>query len=238
MIGAIRAIEVGVGQTFIAQNRWWKTAPSMEEISACVPLQSASGDIFKGWFKQDLPANFCLASSSTLTDNEKRHCRPEGTSVFQSPEEFMAYLYLDLCRNFDRNAFVAEIENRKKESEARLKLAEARRQKRRQRLTLADFAQEKHFAKWSKMWPRRVVSMARTIFRDAALQLIELGEKPNKSKCRTILKRIVSKFNELERDEKCIETEEREEVVAKVQELAELVGLDNKDERLTGHRDW
>jgi hypothetical protein len=48
----------------------------------------------------------------------------------------------------------------------------------------------------------------------------------------------VTELNTLDDREGCIETTEREEVVARVEELASFVGLSNEDEVLTGHRDW
>ena len=88
------------------------------------------------------------------------------------------------------------------------------------------------------MWPKRVVTKAHAIFKNAASELSKLGKNPKKTASRKIIKRIVDEFNELDRREECMETTEREEVVLRIEELAGLVGLDNTDEQLTGHRDW
>ena len=53
-----------------------------------------------------------------------------------------------------------------------------------------------------------------------------------------VLKRIVSELNALDDKEGCIETVEREQIVARIEALAGLVGISNEGEMLTGHRDW
>jgi len=52
------------------------------------------------------------------------------------------------------------------------------------------------------------------------------------------LKRVVSELNALDDKEGCIETVEREQIVARIEALAALVGVSNEDEKLTGHRNW
>jgi hypothetical protein len=82
------------------------------------------------------------------------------------------------------------------------------------------------------------VREARRIFRAATADLIALGARAPKAKRAAILKRIVTELNELYDREGCIETVEAGQLVHRIEELAALVGLDNADERLTGHRDW
>ena len=52
------------------------------------------------------------------------------------------------------------------------------------------------------------------------------------------MKRVVSELNALDDKEGCIETVEREQIVARIEALAALVGVSNEDEKLTGHRNW
>lgn len=131
----------------------------------------------------------------------------------------------------DRAALEAEYADR----QARRDQAEANR---RATLTLPKLLRERMFASWGDRWPRRVVTEARRIFRTATKELIALEAGASKRERTGILRRITSELNALDDREGCIETVEREELVARIEELARLVGETNKNERLTGHRDW
>jgi hypothetical protein len=78
----------------------------------------------------------------------------------------------------------------------------------------------------------------RAIFRDATQELITVGGTKDTEACAAVLKKVVDALNELDQPTGFIESVERDAIVQRVEELASLVGLDNLDERLTGHRDW
>jgi hypothetical protein len=151
--------------------------------------------------------------------------------VFQNGEQCRSTLFQQWRLTYDRPAVEAE-----------WALAEVERQnraeERRRTLTLPMMVREPVFASWSEMWPPRVVREARRIFRDATRELIALQEKGTKRQRTAVLKRIVNELNALDDKEGCIETVEREQIVARIEALAALVGLSNEDEKLTGHRDW
>ena len=73
---------------------------------------------------------------------------------------------------------------------------------------------------------------------EAVRQLRSLQATGTPAKRRAVLRRVVSEFNRLDRRASFIDTSEAEQIVAWVEALAAAVGLDNDEERLTGHRDW
>ncbi len=104
--------------------------------------------------------------------------------------------------------------------------------------TLAQVARQPVFPKWERMHPRALVRQARAIVTEAMRQLRSLQATGTPAKRRAVLRRVVSEFNRLDRRASFIDTSEAEQIVAWVEALAAAVGLDNDEERLTGHRDW
>ncbi len=104
--------------------------------------------------------------------------------------------------------------------------------------SLAAMTKEVLFRDWLEQWPASVVTRARAIFREATLELRSLEAKGTPAQRKRVLKGVVTAFNALDEKAGCIETGEAEQIVERVEELAELVGLSNDDEALTGHRDW
>lgn len=150
--------------------------------------------------------------------------------VFQNAEHLRAELFMHWRLVHDRPALEAEW----RATEAARDAVKAERESNR---TLPQMLKEKPFAHWRQHWPLPVVRKAHAIFREAtkALIALESGTTDQKS---AILKGITTQFNALYDDTGCIETGEAHELIARVTQLAKLVGLSNDDETLTGHRDW
>lgn len=190
-----------------------------------------SENVWKGCFFGELPNDFAVVGKRTLPPNGHPLFAGEGTMVFQGGEDTRTQLHRAWRLIHDRPALEAEWARSDAE---RQKVADERRRTR----TLPGMLREHVFPGWAEMWPPRVVREARRIFRDGTRDLLALQEKGTKRERTAVLKRIVTELNALDDKEGCIETVEREEIVARIEELAAVVGLSNEGEVLTGHRDW
>jgi hypothetical protein len=75
-------------------------------------------------------------------------------------------------------------------------------------------------------------------FRTATTALIALRPAATRRAKEEVFRQLMAALNTIYDREGCIETVEREELVARIEELAGLVGLRNTNERLTGDRLW
>jgi hypothetical protein len=235
-------IDTTGGATFVVLDTFWDAPPSPEQLAEPLLMPQPFGqhddlyeDVFKGWFSGELPADFAVRASVDLPPRVQRLADPSGTMVFQDAEHFRRTLHEQWRWLHDRPALEAEWAARAAKHEEQER---ERARKRRETVTLPRMLRERPFSSWSERWPASAVREARRIFRAATSDLIALGARSPKAKRTEILRRIVTELNALYDSEGCIETVEREELVHRIEELAALVGLDNADERLTGHRDW
>jgi len=124
----------------------------------------------------------------------------------------------------DRDAFVLEAEKKNAKDEAERAAQEERYRNRLSNLTWEQLQSETPFQRWSPsppFPPEEFTHAARATIRTACDALKELGPKPRRADVRAILKKTVLWFNEA--DEKIggvIETEEREDICAVLEEMA------------------
>lgn len=236
--GAARVIDNDGGVTFLVLEGFWSGVPTADEVAACAlhPLAFGRRDplrrdnVWKGWFEGDLPDEFPIVTRSQLTARE-RGMGYDGTMVFQGPHHFADMLHEQWRWIFDR-------ENLKSEWKRSSMDEEERQGKRRDGLTLESMREESPFASWEARCGGEVLGRVRRIFRDATEDLIAAGGIEDQELCAAVLKKVVDALNDLDDPIGFIESTERDALVQRVEELASLVGLDNGDERLTGHRDW
>jgi len=234
--GAIVLTASGAEFRFLVLDGFWDSPPTLAEISSVGLMRMyewMDSEIFKGWFRPPFPERCVrLGHRSIEPDELSRYLDSSGTMVFQSAEDFVEVLSERWRWRFDREALT-------REKELLRAAYEEKERKRRENRTLKSMARERPFSHWVDQWPRATVNKAHRIIRNAAEQLIELQASPaTKAEMTAVLKKITDEFNELYRQTGCIETQEREEIVDWVEQLATRVGLSNEDERLTGHRDW
>jgi hypothetical protein len=245
MHAAIWVLEVGVLQvgkppycTFHVMAGFWPALPGPDQVAAMRPseqphpggLLPGYENVWKGWSQGAVPEDFAIVGQRALSAKERASVEnASGTMVFQDGEHLRSELYRHWRWIHDREALEAEWA---RASAAR----EARAAERRTTLTLPKLLRERLFA--SAPWRPSVLRDVRRVFRDAIRELIALEKGGTKRRRIAALKRIVSDLNALDDGEGFIETPEREAFVARIEELARLVGVDNEDERLTGHRDW
>jgi hypothetical protein len=222
---------------FLIMEGFHPAIPEKEQLAALAVAECPGGafpgrdNFWKGCLFGDLPTDFAVVGQRTLPREDHPFFESQGTMVFQDAEHCRAQLFRQWRFVHDRPALEAEW--------ARAEAEHQRRAEERQRtLTLPKMLREPVFASWSDRWSPGVVREARRIFRDATRELIALEEKGTKRQRGAVLKRVVSEFNALDDKEGCIETVEREQIVARIEALAALVGISNEDETLTGHRDW
>ena len=142
----------------------------------------------------------------------------------------------------DRDAFIKEAERNKAKNEAERKAQEERYRTRLSKLTWEQLLAETPFERWSPsppFPPEDFTKAARAVIRDACLSLRALGPKPSKADVRAILKKAVQWFNE--EDEKAggpIETEEREDICAILEEMAHVARQKALVEEIDEWREW
>jgi len=233
LYAVVRLIESSSdGYTFLFMNRYWDAVPRPDDVVEFNLLTYPNGHIKKYWFNEEIPSSFVFISQRELNSVEKAHVGPIGTAVFQSPDHFISALLRDWRWIHDREAMKAEIEA----LQARNAASELKeKSERKKNLSWELLLSEKLFADYSELWSRKQMAATRAIFRSA---IEDLRAGKDRSARRKILKRIVDQLNELEDREEFIETEAREMFVERIEELGKFVGITNKNESLTGHRDW
>ena len=227
------------GSSFLVLEDVLASLPSAPEALAMRPARPPNphllpgyDDVWKGWFDGDLPADFRVVGNRLVTSRERRWIENySGTMIFGTAERLRTELLKSWRWEHERAAMEAE-------TAAAQAAGEARAAKRRASLTLEKMARERIFAGWAHHRPASVVREARRIFRDATNELIALERDGTARERAHVLERITTEFNALYDATGCIESVERDQIIARVEELAARVGLENGDEKLTGHRDW
>lgn len=142
----------------------------------------------------------------------------------------------------DRTAFEDEMRQKKEKEDAVRKAAEERYKNRLSKLTWQQLLSEPVFERWSPsppFPPEKFAAAAREKIRSTCHELQELGPKPRKADVRRILKDCVLWFNRVD-DEAggVIETEEREDICAILEEMAFVAKQKSLVEEVDMWRDW
>lgn len=142
----------------------------------------------------------------------------------------------------DREALLEEAERRKAHNEAARAAQEERYRTRLRGLTWEQLLSETPFERWSPsppFPPEDFTKAARAVIREACLSLRALGPKPRKAEVRAILKRTVQWFNvEDEKAGNPIETEEREDICAVLEEMAHVARQKTLVDEIDEWREW
>jgi hypothetical protein len=142
----------------------------------------------------------------------------------------------------DRAALVLEAERKKAKEDVERVAKEERYRARLSKLTWDQLLSETPFKRWSPsppFPPEDFTRTARTVIRDACLAIQKLGPKPRKAEVRAILKKAVRWFNEAdERAGGVIETEEREDICAVLEEIAYVARQPALVEEIDMWREW
>lgn len=142
----------------------------------------------------------------------------------------------------DQAAFVHEHELNKAKQEAERAAKEERYRTRLSKLTWDQLLAETPFDNWSPsppFPPEEFANAARKVIREACLAIQKLGPKPRKAEVRKVLKQTVQWFNDAdERAGGVIETEEREDICAVLEEMAFVARQKALAEEIDAWRDW
>lgn len=139
----------------------------------------------------------------------------------------------------DRAAFERELEAARLKDAADEAAREARYNQRLASLTWISFFAEPPLAGWSAYPPANFTAAAREMILEAGRKLQALGEKPRKPAARAVLRACVDGFNAA--DEAAggvIETQEREDICAALEDLAWLAGHPDLAQEADGWRRW
>lgn len=206
--------------SFGVQHAWWKLENDLDEVSYLGVLAVSARERSLA----NAIANFAPGSSfSTL---HSANYTAEGEWRWAN----------------DRSAFVEEIELRNARNEADRAAKEKRYRERLSKLTWDQLLSETPFARWSPSPPypsAEFTEAARNVILKACEELKELGPKPAKKLVRAILKKTVIWFNEEdERSGGVIETEEREDIFAVLEEMAHVARQKSLVDEIDEWREW
>ena len=142
----------------------------------------------------------------------------------------------------DRDALVAEHEKAKARSAAIRAAEQERYRTRLSKLTWDQLLSETPFERWSPSPPFPPLDFtlaARHTIHAACRDLSALGPKPKKAQVRAVLKGCVDWFNKADAAAGgVIETEEREDIVAALEEMAFVARQKALVEEINDWRDW
>jgi hypothetical protein len=217
---------------FVVLDGFWSAIPRRVELRFMPqPLRDRPNElydnVYKASFAGELPGDFVEIEVCALTPEARAVAADHrGTFCLQNAEDLRSQLYEQWRWLNDRAALEAERSKRYAD-------CQAREAKRRQQQTLPKMLRERPFSHWPS---KELMREARRFFKEATKALIDLQKEGTRKQRVAVLKRITTELNAV--DDGSIESAERDEIVARVDELAALVGISNDDEELTGHRDW
>lgn len=142
----------------------------------------------------------------------------------------------------DRAALTAEVEQKSAKAAEQRAIAERRYRERLSKLTWEQLLSEVPLPRWtgeSPYPPAEFTDAARAKILQACRGLMALGPKPRKVWVRKVLKETVTWFNEAdEAANGAIETEEREDICAALEELAFVAGQRTLVDEIDDWREW
>jgi hypothetical protein len=243
--GALCVVEVDEytkSTQFFVIDGFWDTMPPPSAVARPRPMghpYSAQlpgrDNVWKGWFRGAVPKDFVVIRQIRLPASLQRHASAEGTMIFQNAEQFRAMWYEHWRSIHDREALQAE----RTAAIARYEREQARRAAERKATnSLPKMLRERPFAHWREHWGTRAVRAVQAAFHTATKELIALGPDAARRTKEAVFRQLMVELDAIYDREGCIETGEAEELVARIEELAGLVGLRNTNERLTGQRSW
>jgi hypothetical protein len=185
-------------------------------------------------------ADFHYVGTVDVTPDEKElmsSCRSYGSWSTANSEAEGEWRW----RN-DRAAYEVEVGLEKQARQAREAAARERYQLRLKGLTWEKLLEELPFQRWQEgppFPPEAFVTAARERIRSLLLELQALGPKPKKAQVRAALKRCVEWFNAKDAEfGGVIETEEREDIYALLEELAFVARQPSLVEEIDAWRHW
>ncbi len=235
----------------------WNSEPTLEEARGCRLLRRRQQEkqwpgrleVFgtnQAWWPTDQLKNVQFLGKLPIRRDEgelaRRVMAHEPGSVFTAPAGANWAAEGEWRWANDREALVAEGEKARQKAEESRRVAEHRYRERLSKLTYEMLLAETPLARWtgsSPYPPEDFTTEARSRLHEAARALQNLGPKPRKAWVRKILKDTVQWFNEAdEHAENVIETEEREDICAALEELAFVARQRSLVDEIDEWREW
>lgn len=220
IINEHRFAHTGRPAVFGVSRNWWKPESDLDEFNfaGTLPVSRAEQS------HVDAVANY--APGSRLSTLHAANHAAEGEWRWAN----------------DRDAFVVEVEKRNAKNETERAAKEERYRTRLSKLTWAQLRSETPFERWTPSPPfpsEEFTTAARATIRNAYDALEQLGQKPRRADVRAILKRTVNWFNEADEEAGgVIETEEREDICAVLEEMAHVARQKVLVEEIDEWREW
>lgn len=233
----------------------WSSPPSFKLARAATILRErrfahtgrpAAVGVNAEWWATDSLQDVVLLGNDRLSTDEKiiadKYAR-RALRISYSTLHFANYAAEGEWRwAHDHDAFVAEYELKKAKQEAERAAKEERYRIRLSKLTWDQLLAETPFERWAPSPPfpsPEFTAEARGVIHQACRDLAALGPKPRKADVRAVLKRCVLWFNEAdERSGGAIETEEREDICAVLEEIAYVARQKALVDEIDEWREW
>jgi hypothetical protein len=236
-------------------NSIWRRSPSLDDVRGCEILRehrffhtgrlAVFGINADWWIPSDLDEMKPLgkmppgAEDRKLASNTFNHV---PGSVFSTIHAANYAAEGEWRWANDREAFVAEQEQVRAQQAARRAAQEERYKNRLRGLTWEQLLRETPFAQWSPsppFPPEEFTREARDIVHDTCRALRALGNKPRKQDVRRLLWECVQWFNKADEEAGgVIETEEREDICAVLEEMAYIAGQKSLVDEIDNWRNW
>jgi hypothetical protein len=253
---AVKVLDLNGTDIVIAVlNSIWHSPPSLDDVRACDILRqhrfSHSGRLavlgisVEWWSPSDLdemtPLGAMPPSAEELQLASDIFNRAPG-SVFSTMRATNSAAEGEWRWANDREALVAEQQQVSAQQAARRAAQEERHQNRLRGLTWDQLLREVPFARWSPsppFPPEAFTREARDVVHDTCRALRSLGGNPRKSDVRKLLRECVEWFNKAdERAGGVIETEEREDICAVLEEMAYVARQKSLVDEIDNWRAW
>jgi hypothetical protein len=236
-------------------DRIWNSLPSLEEAGGAPILRehrfaftgrlAVFGVIADGWSPSGLNELTLLGELKVSSEEKSLAIQILSRAAGSRTAGMWAANYAaegEWRWTHDREAFSEEVERKKIKIEQERAAQEQRYKNRLSKLTWGQLLAEMPFQRWSPsppFPPEDFVVEARNVVHEACRALEALGPKPKKAEVRAVLKRCVQWFNDAdERAGGVIETEEREDICAVLEELAYVARQKGLVEEIDSWRAW
>lgn len=245
----------GVHIVIAVLNSMWHRHPSLDDVRDCDILRQARfscggrlavfGISARWWNTSELEEMSLLGSMPLRTEEMKL-----ASDIFdlRSGSSFTIMRYASAAAEGewrwanDREAFVAEQQRLNEQLAVKLAAQRERHENRLRGLTWEKLLSETPFERWSSsppFPPEAFTREARNFIHDTYRALQALGRKPRKPDVRRLLRECVEWFNKAdERAGGVIETEEREDICAVLEEMAHVARQKSLMDEIDNWRAW
>jgi hypothetical protein len=186
------------------------------------------------WMDEPPPKSFVPIGTIKPTAKERRlpccsSCVWEGLAT----DAILQWRWMN-----DREALLAELAERKAESQRKAEAANRERAAALKRLTLNDFARHTFFPRWPGEVPTAQLRQSRRIMKQTVQSLKSLGPGASEEQRLKVLQRCIEQFNDADERKHFIDTIEREDICEEFYLLCCACGLGHLEDLADEWREW